>query len=149
MGPVEVSFRETTEAPVQDFQELPIFLKSVPACWDAVTARDLFYSRFASTTQATNMTKATIGKLKSVPEALQKSISRTQVEYRRLGKSGLRVSNPILGGLHIGDSQWFPWVLDEEKVSLFRFLSSFYHSFYTIKTFINIIVGTTAFESCI
>lgn len=29
MGPVEVSFRETTEAPVQDFQELPIFLKSV------------------------------------------------------------------------------------------------------------------------
>lgn len=64
------------------------------------------------------MTKATIGKLKSVPEALQKSISRTQVEYRRLGKSGLRVSNPILGGLHIGDSQWFPWVLDEEKVSL-------------------------------
>lgn len=28
-GAREVSFRETTEAPVQDFQELPIFLKSV------------------------------------------------------------------------------------------------------------------------
>lgn len=63
------------------------------------------------------MTKVSIGKLKSVPDALQKSISRTQVEYRRLGKSGLRVSNPILGGLHIGDSRWFPWVLDEKKVS--------------------------------
>lgn len=63
------------------------------------------------------MTKTSIGKLKSVPEALQKSISRTHVEYRRLGKSGLRISNPVLGGLHIGDSSWFPWVLDEDKVS--------------------------------
>ncbi|KAJ5172774.1 hypothetical protein N7492_005367 [Penicillium capsulatum] len=61
------------------------------------------------------MAKVNLGKLKSVPEAFQKSINRTQVEYRRLGKSGLRVSNPILGGLHIGDSQWFPWVLDEDK----------------------------------
>lgn len=56
-----------------------------------------------------------MGKLKDVPQAFQKSINRTQVEYRRLGKSGLRVSNPILGGLHIGDSHWFPWVLNEEK----------------------------------
>lgn len=66
------------------------------------------------------MTKLSIGKLASVPEALKDSISRTKVEYRRLGKSGLRVSNPILGGLHIGDSRWFPWVLDESKVSLRR-----------------------------
>lgn len=72
---------------------------------------------FTAQVFAYNMTKVSIGKLKSVPDALQKSISRTQVEYRRLGKSGLRVSNPILGGLHIGDSRWFPWVLDEKKVS--------------------------------
>lgn len=72
---------------------------------------------FTAQLSAYNMTKVSIGKLKSVPDALQKSISRTQVEYRRLGKSGLRVSNPILGGLHIGDSRWFPWVLDEKKVS--------------------------------
>lgn len=35
--------------------------------------------------------------------------------YRQLGRSGLRVSNPILGAMSIGDKRWQPWVLDEEE----------------------------------
>ncbi|KZT09739.1 Aldo/keto reductase [Laetiporus sulphureus 93-53] len=38
-----------------------------------------------------------------------------QVEYRQLGRSGLRVSVPILGGMAFGSSQWLPWVIDEDK----------------------------------
>ncbi|EIM81808.1 Aldo/keto reductase [Stereum hirsutum FP-91666 SS1] len=38
-----------------------------------------------------------------------------QAEYRQLGKSGLRVSVPILGGMTIGDQQWLPWLLPEDK----------------------------------
>ncbi len=34
--------------------------------------------------------------------------------YRQLGKSGLRVSNPILGAMSIGDSRWQSWVMDED-----------------------------------
>jgi hypothetical protein len=51
-----------------------------------------------------------------VPEALRDSVARTRVDYRRLGTSGLRVSSPILGGLHMGSSLWAPWVLNEEQV---------------------------------
>ncbi|KAH7925053.1 Aldo keto reductase [Leucogyrophana mollusca] len=36
------------------------------------------------------------------------------VEYRYLGKTGLKVSVPILGAMSIGSSKWSPWVLDEE-----------------------------------
>jgi len=36
------------------------------------------------------------------------------VEYRRLGKSGLRVSVPIVGAMSFGSSKWGAWVLDEE-----------------------------------
>lgn len=93
------------------------------------------------------MAKVNMGKLKSVPEAFQKSINRTQAEYRRLGKSGLRVSNPILGGLHIGDSQWFPWVLDEDKVSV-SFFSSFEGMFHG-KPATNSYVGFATIKSCI
>ena len=38
-----------------------------------------------------------------------------QVEYRRLGQSGLRVSVPIFGAMSLGSSKWMPWVLDEDK----------------------------------
>ena len=62
------------------------------------------------------MTKLSAAKLATVPETLHQSIQDTSVEFRQLGRSGLRVSNPILGGLQIGSSEWFPWVLDEEKV---------------------------------
>lgn len=57
-------------------------------------------------------------KLLQVPAALDASIKATKVEYRQLGRSGLRVSNPILGGAQLGSSRWFPWVLDRDQVSL-------------------------------
>jgi len=38
-----------------------------------------------------------------------------QVEYRRLGKSGLRVSVPILGAMSYGSDKWDKWVLNEDK----------------------------------
>ena len=63
------------------------------------------------------MSKSSAAKFIAIPEALKKSIQATRVEYRQLGKSGLRVSNPILGGLQIGSSAWFPWVLNEDEVS--------------------------------
>lgn len=40
-----------------------------------------------------------------------------KAEYRQLGQSGLRVSNPILGAMSIGDSRWMPWVLNEDGES--------------------------------
>ncbi|KAI0666408.1 NADP-dependent oxidoreductase domain-containing protein [Trametes maxima] len=36
-------------------------------------------------------------------------------EYRQLGKSGLRVSVPIFGGMTVGNPKWSPWVLGEDK----------------------------------
>jgi aryl-alcohol dehydrogenase-like predicted oxidoreductase len=38
----------------------------------------------------------------------------SKAEYRRLGKSGLKVSVPILGAMSIGSSKWQPWVIEEE-----------------------------------
>ncbi len=35
--------------------------------------------------------------------------------YRQLGRSGLRVSNPILGAMSIGDKRWQPWVIEEDE----------------------------------
>ncbi|KAK8022962.1 aldo/keto reductase [Apiospora marii] len=52
---------------------------------------------------------------KSVPAALAQSIAATKVEYRRVGSSGLIVSNPILGTLGLGDSRWMNWAMDEEE----------------------------------
>ncbi|KAJ2973875.1 hypothetical protein NQ176_g6356 [Zarea fungicola] len=37
------------------------------------------------------------------------------VEYRQLGKSGLRISVPVLGMMGMGLSNWMPWVLDEDR----------------------------------
>ncbi|KAL1631796.1 ammonium transporter Amt2 [Neofusicoccum ribis] len=51
--------------------------------------------------------------LQEMPPSLCRSINQSRAEYRRLGNSGLRISNPILGGMHIGTSKWFDWVLDE------------------------------------
>lgn len=42
-------------------------------------------------------------------------MSNAQVEYVRLGKSGLRVSVPIVGAMSMGSSKWAEWVLDEDK----------------------------------
>ncbi|KZP01285.1 Aldo/keto reductase [Calocera viscosa TUFC12733] len=41
--------------------------------------------------------------------------SQPQVEYRRVGKSGLLVSVPILGAMSFGSDKWAPWVLNEDK----------------------------------
>jgi hypothetical protein len=62
------------------------------------------------------MSKLSVEKLLRVPQSLRDSVTRTKVTYRNLGTSGLRISNPILGGLHLGMSSWFPWVLNEDQV---------------------------------
>ncbi|KAI0746368.1 NADP-dependent oxidoreductase domain-containing protein [Daedaleopsis nitida] len=36
-------------------------------------------------------------------------------EYRQLGRSGLRVSVPIFGGMTVGNTQWSPWVLSVQQ----------------------------------
>jgi hypothetical protein len=51
-----------------------------------------------------------------LPESVQKSLKSTKVDYVQLGKSGLHVSNPILGAMSFGHPDWAPWVIDEEKV---------------------------------
>lgn len=63
----------------------------------------------------TPMAKLSAEKLLRVPQSLRDSVTRTRVSYRNLGNSGLRISNPILGGLHLGSSSWFPWVLNEDQ----------------------------------
>ncbi|USP76108.1 uncharacterized protein yc1106_03382 [Curvularia clavata] len=42
-------------------------------------------------------------------------LKESKAEYRRLGKSGLRVSVPILGAMSIGSSKWQPWVIEEAE----------------------------------
>ncbi|KAL2831856.1 Aldo/keto reductase [Aspergillus pseudoustus] len=39
----------------------------------------------------------------------------TQMEYVRLGNSGLRISKIVLGGMSYGSSKWQEWVLDEDE----------------------------------
>ena len=51
-----------------------------------------------------------------LPQSVQDSIEATKVDYRQLGKSGLRVSVPILGAMSFGDQKWMDWVLEEDKV---------------------------------
>jgi hypothetical protein len=51
-----------------------------------------------------------------LPHTFKASLESTKVEYVRLGKSGLKVSVPILGAMSIGDPAWLSWVIDEEKV---------------------------------
>ncbi|KAI1261861.1 aldo/keto reductase [Xylariaceae sp. FL1019] len=50
----------------------------------------------------------------SIPPQMQKSIDSTRVEYRRLGKSGLRISVPIFGAMSLGDPKSLSWSLNEE-----------------------------------
>jgi hypothetical protein len=53
------------------------------------------------------------------PKSLLDSVENSKAEYVQLGKSGLRVSIPILGAMSIGHPEWAPWVIDEEKVGSF------------------------------
>jgi hypothetical protein len=41
-----------------------------------------------------------------IPESLIKSVEATKVEYVKLGKSGLKVSVPILGAMSFGSPDW-------------------------------------------
>jgi hypothetical protein len=50
------------------------------------------------------------------PKSLIDSIENSKAEFVQLGKSGLRISVPILGAMSIGHPGWAPWVVDEEKV---------------------------------
>ncbi|RFU35057.1 hypothetical protein B7463_g1289, partial [Scytalidium lignicola] len=49
-----------------------------------------------------------------LPASLQRSLDDTKVEYVNIGRSGLRVSVPVLGGMSFGSKQWAPWVLEED-----------------------------------
>ncbi|KZT53424.1 Aldo/keto reductase [Calocera cornea HHB12733] len=40
---------------------------------------------------------------------------KPQVTYHRLGNSGLRISNPVLGCMSFGSDEWGSWVLNEDK----------------------------------
>ncbi|KAF5341530.1 hypothetical protein D9758_012593 [Tetrapyrgos nigripes] len=51
-----------------------------------------------------------------LPQSRKKTnMSNTQVEYVHLGKSGLRVSVPIVGAMSFGSSKWQSWVLEDDK----------------------------------
>lgn len=50
-----------------------------------------------------------------LPPSLKGSLENTKVEYRQLGKSGLRISVPIFGCMSFGDSKAQSWALDEEE----------------------------------
>lgn len=50
-----------------------------------------------------------------MPASLKASVESTKVDYTQLGKSGLRVSVPILGAMSFGSSQWADWVVDDEN----------------------------------
>jgi hypothetical protein len=52
-----------------------------------------------------------------IAQSVKDSVAATKVDYVQLGKSGLRVSVPILGAMSIGYQDWAPWVIDEEKAS--------------------------------
>ncbi|EFW23348.1 hypothetical protein D8B26_006839 [Coccidioides posadasii str. Silveira] len=51
----------------------------------------------------------------NLPAFLQESIKSTKVDYRKLGRSGLKVSVPILGAMSFGSTSWAPWVIEEDK----------------------------------
>jgi Aldo/keto reductase family len=50
-----------------------------------------------------------------LPASVAKSLEETKVEYKLLGKSGLRVSVPIVGCMSIGNPEWADWVIGPEK----------------------------------
>ncbi|KAF1950136.1 aldo-keto reductase-like protein [Byssothecium circinans] len=50
-----------------------------------------------------------------MPTDVQALLKDSKAEYRQLGKSGLRVSVPILGAMSIGSKEWQEWVIEEEE----------------------------------
>lgn len=52
--------------------------------------------------------------MSNLPEGVAKSLEETKVEYKLVGKSGLRVSVPIVGCMSIGNPEWANWVIGPE-----------------------------------
>jgi aryl-alcohol dehydrogenase-like predicted oxidoreductase len=50
-----------------------------------------------------------------IPASLQESVDNSKCEYRRLGKSGLRISVPIFGCMSFGDPRTLDWAIGEEE----------------------------------
>jgi aryl-alcohol dehydrogenase-like predicted oxidoreductase len=50
-----------------------------------------------------------------LPLSLKQSLEATKVSYTQLGKSGLRVSVPVLGAMSFGHKDWAPWVVGNEE----------------------------------
>ncbi|KAF2277344.1 aldo-keto reductase-like protein [Westerdykella ornata] len=46
---------------------------------------------------------------------VQALLKESKAEYRQLGKSGLKISVPVLGAMSIGDKKWQPWVIEEDE----------------------------------
>ncbi len=81
-----------------------------------ISAKSLHRSLINSPINSYRITDKMSGTL-ALPESLKKSVENSKAEYVNLGKSGLRVSIPILGAMSIGHPEWAPWVIDEEKVN--------------------------------
>lgn len=54
-------------------------------------------------------------KAAELPKTLAESMANSKTEYKRLGKSGLKLSVPILGAMSIGDRAWLDWVIEEDE----------------------------------
>ena len=52
----------------------------------------------------------------TIPTVMANESSQSMAEYKQLGKSGLRVSVPILGAMSFGDKRWQNWVIEEDQV---------------------------------
>ncbi|KAK3343024.1 NADP-dependent oxidoreductase domain-containing protein [Neurospora tetraspora] len=50
-----------------------------------------------------------------LPASLKESVENSKCEYRRLGKSGLRVSVPIFGCMSFGDRRTLDWAIEEDE----------------------------------
>ncbi|RMZ79166.1 hypothetical protein DV738_g3436, partial [Chaetothyriales sp. CBS 135597] len=50
--------------------------------------------------------------------SVKRSLEETKVSYAQLGRSGLRVSVPILGAMSFGHKDWAPWVIDDEEETM-------------------------------
>ncbi|KAL8644518.1 MAG: hypothetical protein Q9210_007216, partial [Variospora velana] len=83
----------------------------VPAAMDNVYWDDESFARRGGE----NVLRNPLGfRLYSVMTA-NKSAGLPMAEYKQLGKSGLRVSVPILGAMSFGDKRWAPWVIEEDE----------------------------------
>ncbi|KAI0887144.1 Aldo/keto reductase [Annulohypoxylon maeteangense] len=51
----------------------------------------------------------------NIPQSLKDSLKDTEVEYRRLGNSGLRISVPVFGCMSFGDTKAQSWAINEEE----------------------------------